>query len=315
MSRLVFVGEALIDFITEDGATYAANPGGSPYSASKAAARAGGRAFFAGAVSTDLFGRQIMEDLAAHGVDTALAPRSDDPTVLGFIQVKPGEHPAYAFFDRGSAMVNMDPALPDGALAAGDVLGIGSISLIPSPGADRIADFALTACAETGAALALDPNVRPGMIAGHPAWRGRMDRLMGAAHLVKASTEDLEFYTEGVSAEAFARARLAEAARLVIVTDGENGARGWSRAGEAAVAVSPATGGDTVGAGDTLLGYVLTRLAEIGATGVEAMGALGPDALEDVLRLGCTAAAMNCAEVGCRPPERAAVEAVLAANH
>ncbi|MEM7491124.1 MAG: PfkB family carbohydrate kinase [Pseudomonadota bacterium] len=307
--RILFCGEALIDFITTDGATYRATPGGSPYSASKATAQAGGDAAFCGAISTDLFGEEIMADLAAYGVDTALAPRLDDPTVLGFIQVAEGQHPRYAFFDRDSAMVNMAPVLPGGTLRDGDVLGIGSISLIVSPGADRIADFALGA--RGPAVLALDPNVRPGMIAGHDGWRPRMDRLVAGSDIVKISTEDLDFYAPGTDPDIFATGCLAGESRLVIVTDGENGATAYAPAGRATRPAPTATGGDTVGAGDTLLGYALTWLAERGATTRDGLAGLGDDALADMLRLSVTAASMNCRTTGCNPPARAEVEAEL----
>lgn len=307
MTRIMFCGEALIDFITTDKKTYDANPGGSPYSASKATAQAGGNAAFCGAISTDIFGEQLMADLAVYGVDTSHAPRSDDPTVLGFIQVSADSHPAYAFFDRDSAVVNMAPALPAGVLGGGDILGVGSISLIVSPGADRIADFALGD--RGGALLALDPNVRPGMIAGHGGWRPRMDRLVAGADILKISVEDLEFYAPDVAPQDFIEARLKAGTRLVIVTDGENGAQAATPRGWAAYPAPRIELGDTVGAGDTLLGFALTWLAEQGATTETVLAGLSTEALEDMLRLSVTAAALNCRLTGCNPPTRAEVEA------
>lgn len=308
--QILFCGEALIDFITTDGATYRATPGGSPFSASKAAAQAGARSGFCGAISTDIFGDQILSDLAKYGVETTFAPRIELPTALGFIQVTDQEHPKYAFFDRESAMVNMRPSLPEGTLGKGDVLGLGSISLVVAPGADNITEFALTQAKV--ATLAVDPNVRPSIIADHPLWRPRMDQLLAHADLVRVSTEDLEFYKPGVSPDEFANARLAEAPNLVIVTDGENGAEAWTRSGYTKTAGRHATGGDTVGAGDTLFGYSLAWLAEQGATEKSALETLGDDALAEMLNLATCAAALNCETVGCNPPARAYVDRALA---
>ncbi len=300
--RIFFCGEALIDFITTDGSTYRAAPGGCPYSTSKATARAGADAAFCGAISNDLFGQQLSADLAGYGVDVSFAPRVSDPTVLAFIQIKEGRHPAYAFHDRESAMVKMAPALPSGTLRSGDILGIGSISLIVPPGADRIAEFALTQ-AET-ATLALDPNVRPALIADHSSWRPRMDRLVARSDIVKISTEDLEFYAPGVSPAEFAKNLLAGGSRLIIVTDGENGAMAWSRSGMAAVEGISAKGGDTVGAGDTLMGFSLAWLAAASATGKADLETLGDEPLSAMLTFANTAAALNCETVGCNPPAR-----------
>ena len=300
--RMFFCGEALIDFITTDGLTYRAAPGGCPYSTSKAAVRAGGDAAFCGAISNDLFGQQLLADLSEFGVDTSFAPRVNDPTVLAFIQVEKGKHPAYAFFDRQSAMVNMAPSLPSGTLRAGDILGIGSISLIVPPGADRIADFAL-AQAET-ATLALDPNVRPGLIADHGSWKPRMDRIVQQSDIIKISTEDLEFFAPGVSPEEFAKNCLAGGCRLIIVTDGENGAMAKTRCGISSVGGIPASGGDTVGAGDTLMGFSLAWLAAASATRKADLETLGDESLHSMLSYANTAAAMNCQTVGCNPPTR-----------
>ncbi|MCY3879461.1 MAG: PfkB family carbohydrate kinase [Rhodobacteraceae bacterium] len=307
--RIFFCGEALIDLITKDGVHYHATPGGSPFSASKAAAQAGANAHFCGTISSDIFGRQILADLDAYGVDATFAPRSDAPTVLAFVQVREDAHPVYAFFDRESCMINMDPELPPNTLNAGDVLGIGSISLIVSPGADRIAEFALAQSAR--ATLAIDPNVRPGMIKGHGSWRPRMDRLMRHSDIIKISTEDLEYYRPENDPESFSRQSLAAGAGLVIVTDGENGAAAWTDSGHARIVSIPAAGGDTVGAGDTVMGYSLAWLAEASATAKDALNGLGDDALASMLRFAIMAASLNCALIGCNPPARSEVEAAL----
>ena len=304
--RIFFCGEALIDFITADGIKFRASTGGSPFNAAKAAAMAGADTSFCGTVSRDLFGKKILADLEAYGVDASCATRSDLPTVLGFIQVSEDDHPRYAFFDRESCMVNMDPQLPDGILREGDILGIGSISLIVSPGADRIEKLALSNSAR--AALALDPNVRPGMIAGRSEWRPRMLRLMAASSIIKISSEDLEYFAPGVNGEDFARERLECGTSLVIVTDGENGAAAWTGSGHAAVGGLKAEGGDTVGAGDTIMGFSLAWLAGREKTRRRDLDSLGESDLAGMLTIANMAAALNCESIGCRPPSRAAVE-------
>ncbi len=304
--RIYFCGEALIDFITADGTSYRAATGGSPFNAAKAASAAGADSYFCGAVSSDLFGKKILADLERYGVDSTHAPRSDLPTVLGFIQVSEDEHPSYAFFDRDSCMVNMDPHLPRNTVREGDILVIGSISLIVSPGADRIEKFAVAQ--SRTAALALDPNVRPGMIAGCGEWRPRMLRLMEASAIIKISTEDLDFFAPGTGSEEFAEERLARGANLVIITDGANGAAAWTKSGSAAVKGLRAEGGDTVGAGDTIMGFSLAWLAERNATRRRELDSLGESELDSMLTVANTAAAINCESAGCHPPSRIEVK-------
>ena len=310
--RIVFCGEALIDFLAVGDGVYRAAPGGSPFSAVKAAARAGGRAGFAGAVSTDMFGEQLLADLTAHDVDTSWTPRVDAPTPLAFAQIDADGGARYAFYDRGSTMEEMAPSLPPGALCAGDVLGIGSISLITESGASRIAAFALEQAAT--ATLSLDPNVRPSMLADQSAWRPRMEKLLEAAAIIKLSTEDLEFYAPGTAPADFARERLASGACLVMVTDGAQGAVAWTKSGTAQVPAPQVEVVDTVGAGDVLLGSALAWLAGAGATGKQELAALGDAQLQELLTFAACAAAINCEAAGCVPPPRAAIDARLAAQ-
>lgn len=309
--KIFFCGEALIDFITTDGFTYRAATGGSPFNASKAAAKAGADTYFCGAISNDLFGKKILDDLKHYNVNFSFADRSNFPTVLGFIQVSEDSHPVYAFFDRESSMVNMKPQLPDGTLQNGDLLGIGSISLIISPGAEHIEKFALRQ--SQTATLALDPNVRPGMIGAHKDWHPRMLRLMETASIIKISVEDLEFFAPNSTPEEFVETRLRSGTNLVIVTDGENGSSAWTAAGHATVASVKSEGGDTVGAGDTMMGYILAYLAEQERTRRNDINQLSDAELYSVLELANIAAAMNCEAVGCHPPSRDAAEARLQA--
>lgn len=309
--KIFFCGEALIDFITTDGATYRAATGGSPFNASKAAAKAGADTYFCGAISNDLFGEKILDDLRYYNVDSSFADQSSFPTVLGFIQVSEDSHPVYAFFDRESSMVNMEPQLPYGTLQSGDLLGIGSISLIISPGADRIEKFALRQ--SQTATLALDPNVRPGMIGERTDWRPRMLRLMEASSVIKISVEDLEFLAPNSTPEEFVATRLRSGTNLMVVTDGENGSSAWTASGHAKVESVKSEGGDTVGAGDTMMGYVLAYLAEQKCTRRDDIDRLSSEELYPMLELANVAAAMNCEAAGCHPPSRDAAEARLRA--
>ena len=300
--NIFFCGEALIDLITNDGVNYRATTGGSPYNAAKAAAMAGAKSYFCGAVSRDIFGTKILADLEQHKVNCSHVVMSDLPTVLGFIQVNEDENPIYTFFDRDSCMINMEPYLPDNVLKSGDILEIGSISLIVSPGANRIEEFAITHSKRT--TLALDPNVRPGMIAGHDQWRPRMLRLMRAATIIKISSEDLEFFEPNMSCADFAQSQLKQRTKLIITTDGENGATAWNNLGCVTVRGLKVEGGDTVGAGDTLMGFSLAWLCDHNRTRDDELAKLSNSELQSMLTFANTAAAINCEAIGCNPPNR-----------
>jgi fructokinase len=67
-----------------------------------------------------------------------------------------------------------------------------------------------------------------------------------------------------------------------------------------------------VGAGDSLMAGVLTWLNERGALRPAMLSTLDSAALSEMLRFGAVVAGLNCQHVGCVPPTRGEVDAVLA---
>lgn len=307
MAKVWFMGEALIDFVPTNspaGDAFAPRAGGSPFNAAKAAAQAGANAGFLGAISTDLFGELLIDDLQAYGVDTSLTPRTDDPCTLAFVALSEGVA-RYAFFNALSATALMKPDPKAFDPAPGDILSFGSISLIDQPGADNIAAFALAHADTT--MIALDPNARPSMTPDVDAWRARINAIASKAGVIRLSDEDLEMLAPGQSPSGYAAERLNEAAGLVVVTLGDKGALGFCRDGAIEVAGQSAEVVDSVGAGDTLMGSMMAELLLRDLTSRDALGSLTRDALGDILRYGVTAAAINCERSGCAPPKRAEV--------
>ncbi|MBE3636884.1 carbohydrate kinase family protein [Mangrovicoccus algicola] len=314
MARIFVCGEAIMDFVpvpAAAGEAFLPLPGGSPMNTAKAAACAGAEAHFLGAISRDLFGERLLADMQAHGVQTGLTPRSDDPSTLAFVDMSTGE-PRYAFYDRDSAAVNMAPTAAGIDPQPGDILAVGSISLIPEPGAGNILRFALAQARSQ--MLAFDPNVRANMITDRPAWEKRVEALFAAAAVVKISAEDLDYLRPGQAHADFAAERIAAGAGLVVVTGGAEGALGLTAAGRARVAAPRVTVADTVGAGDTFMGNLLAGIQEAGCRDRAALAALEGPALETLLARAAWAAAMNCTRTGCNPPRRAEVLAAIAAG-
>ena len=305
--KVWYMGEALIDFVPVDsasGSAFAPRAGGSPFNAAKATVQAGAPSGFLGAISTDLFGERLIDDLASHGVDVSRAPRTSDPCTLAFVELTDGAA-RYAFYNAlsATALMNPDPEafIPD----EGDVLSFGSISLIDQPGADNIAAFALAHADRT--MIAIDPNARPGMTPDKNAWRARIEAIASKAGVIRLSDEDLGILSPGQSPSEFAARKLAENAGLVVVTLGAKGALGFCAAGSVEVEGCRADIEDSVGAGDTLMGGVMAELMLRGMGTASALDGLTCDALGDILRYGVTAAAMNCEQSGCAPPPRQAV--------
>ena len=308
MAKLYVCGEALIDFVPcqADDGTSAFRPktGGSPYNAARAARLAGADVSFVGALSTDMFGEQLEADLVEAGVDCSSALKSDDPTTLAFVDISTGS-PRYAFFNNGTATRNTAPPADLISPDPLDILDVGSISLIDEPGADNIAAYCESMVGKMR--IAIDPNARPEMTTDKVSWQARIESILTVATIIKISDEDLDYMYLGLSAEDFASRCLSTTTELVIVTLGGEGARAFTKSGNARVAPPKIDVADTVGAGDALMGAMLAWLLETCGDAARPISSLDDRDLENLLQFSATGAAINCTRVGAAPPTKAEI--------
>lgn len=308
MQTIWVAGEALIDFVPVDtalGSGFVPHCGGSTYNAAKACARLGAEVQFIGPLSTDLFGQRLAQDLTEFGVGIGFAARVPDPTTLAFVEFH-GADARYAFFNHGSATQMTDLAGFKGTIKPGDILHVGSISLIDLPGAKNLARFA--AAQPMGVLVSVDPNVRPGMIRDADAWRTRMTRILDRADIIKLSVEDLAFLFPDLAPETFSARFLNTGCALVIVTFGEGGAHLATQSASARVPAFPGPVRDTVGAGDTVTGAILSSLTARSIRHVRQLQRLTDADLADIGQRAMAAAWLNCQHSGCHPPKLQDVE-------
>ncbi|EGJ20722.1 ribokinase-like domain-containing protein [Cereibacter sphaeroides WS8N] len=296
-------GEALIDMLPRETAggeaAFAPYAGGAVFNTAIALGRLGAPAGFFSGLSTDLFGVQLAETLAASQVETDLCARSDRPTTLAFVRLTNGQA-SYAFYDENTAgrlLAKADlPALPDRV----STLFFGGISLVNEPAAATYE--ALMAREAPGRVTMLDPNIRPGFIADATAYRARIGRMIALADILKLSDEDLHWLEGPGEILTLARGLLARGPKLVLVTEGAAGARAITATQDRFCAATPVQVADTVGAGDTFNAGVLAALHEAGALSGSALASLPPETLDAALSLGTRAAAVTVSRPGANPP-------------
>jgi fructokinase len=314
----VVAGESLIDLVAkphEAGGAMemSAHEGGSPYNCAIALARLGQQSGFLCPISRDTFGDLLMGPLDAAGVVPLIEERSDCNTTLAVVTRNAKGLPAYAFYRQGTAERDISREKLLAALPATiDVFQIGGFLPIEAEDAEIWLDVVKQVAAR-GAVLSIDPNVRPSLISDFAGYRQRLSAFLDLAHIVKVSDEDLAALDNSMSIRAHAEALLARPhVELVVVTMGEEGSRAFTSSAEAGAPIHrPEVFGDTVGAGDSLMAGVLSALADRDALAVGKLGVLDAQALGAVLRFGAVTAGLNCGFVGCNPPSRAEVEAVL----
>jgi len=297
-------GEALIDMLprksTDGEACFAPYAGGAVFNTAIAVGRLGAPSAFFSGISNDMLGEILADTLSASQVDTCHLARSDRPTTVAFVKLVNGQA-TYAFYDEATAgrMLSQSdlPTLPPTV----STLFFGGISLVNDPAAST---YEALQARECGARVTMiDPNIRPGFIAGKEAeYRARIERMIARADVVKLSDEDLHWLEGQGDLTALARGILAKGPKVVFITEGAVGARAVTATQDRSVSATPVTVADTVGAGDTFNAGVLASLHRAGALTKAAVAELSDATLDAALSFGSRAAAVTVSRAGANPP-------------
>ncbi len=313
---LVSGGEALVDLVPAgaggegggEGSTsdlLAPRLGGGPYNVALAAGRLGAPTAFLSRVSTDRFGDALLRRLEESGVDTSLVRRGTEPTSLAVVTLD-DSGAEYRFYVEGTAdRLITDPGpLPPATTA----LSVGTLGMVLDPGA-RAYEAVLRREHGRGVLTALDPNIRPGLIADPAAYRARFTAWLPSVRLLKLSIEDADWLAGGPGAVRAAGVRTALRPWLdagpaaVVLTAGADGLSViTARGDEVTVPTLAVEVGDTIGAGDTVQGAMLAWFVR---HGVDDPGALTVGDWRDVLSFAARAAAVTVSRRGAEPPTAA----------
>lgn len=274
---ILVCGEALIDFLPTDNHSdnpldFSGHPGGSPFNTAVGIARQNVASGFFGAVSTDFFGQILRDFLTREHVDTSFLRPNNHPTMLTFVHTDSNDTPHYTFIGEQTAdrMLMIDD-LPESLPKHVDCLAFGSFSLAVSPCAQ--AYEALIRREYRQRVIALDPNIRLNLIPDLPRYRTQLESLLTYVTIAKASREDLTIlYGTDTSIETIAHHWRQQGPKLVVITDGENGAYTLFNGCWKHYPGKPVSVVDTVGAGDTFQASLLA--------GLSIAGRLSPDGMK-----------------------------------
>lgn len=300
---ILCAGEALIDMLprrsTDGEDAFAPYAGGAVFNTAIALGRLGAKPGFFCGISNDLFGELLVDALTASEVDASLSVRSARPTTLAFVRLVDGQA-SYAFYDEGTAgrMLKPEdlPALPDTVKA----VFFGGISLVGEPCGS--AYEALMAREAAARVTMIDPNIRPSFITDETAYRARISRMLALADIVKVSDEDLTWLLGSGHISDRAGELLAMGPKLVFITEGGDGARGYTAEHEVKLHAEKVEVVDTVGAGDTFNAGILAELQQAGLLSKETLSSLSRSAIEATLSLAIRAAAVTVSRAGANPP-------------
>jgi fructokinase len=267
-SRILCLGEALVDLICErparglaDADAFVPHFGGAVANVAAAAARAGARVALAGGAGEDEWGVWLRDRLEREGVETSLfelIPGTKTP--LALVTVDEQAEATYRIY--GEILPTVVHALKgrvEEAVRASTGLFFSSNTLL---GMDEreVTMRARAAALELERPVIFDPNLRL------HRWRSRADAAATAnacvpgALLVRANHAEAALMTGEDDPERAALALRKAGARMVVITLGSGGAilRGSFRADVPGVPVHAIS---TIGAGDVLTGFLVAKLA------------------------------------------------------
>ncbi len=289
-------GEGLVDLVpVAPGSLNDLTPalGGGPFNVAIAAARLGADVAFQSRLSTDGFGRELVAALEREGIDTTWVQRGDEPTTLAVTTIDPDGSASYTFYTEGTADRLVAPRL-----APADIACFGTVSLALEPGASRYANL-LREFAHQGTLVALDPNIRP--FYATETHRAFLQELLPYVTLLKLSVDEVEFLGPAALKKV----------PIMVITDGSAGLRVVAGTTDFQLPAYPVEMADTIGAGDAVLGALLTTIDERGLDR-DALERLSQYDWQKILEFAAKAAAITVSRTGAQPPTRAEVEAFQA---
>jgi fructokinase len=298
---VVVTGEALIDLVLAQDGSLDGHPGGGPYNVARTIGRLEQPVAYLGRVSSDGFGRRLLLELEADGVDLASIVATDAPTTLALAELDDAGAARYEFYETGTSAPGL--TLEAASAAFPERVGtfyLGTLGLVFEPLATTLE--ALVTRIGDDTLVALDPNCRPTMIADPAAFRGRLSRLLARTDVIKASEDDLAWIDPGTDPVTAARALLSDEDAVALVTLGGDGALAITVKEAIAVRAPKVDVVDTIGAGDAFMGAFLAhwRGRGLGRSDLHLL-----DELEQAATFACRVAAITCSRAGADPPRLA----------
>jgi len=310
---IITLGEALIDLPAlqsgvslTDAVSFAKVPAGAPANVAVVAANLGLNTAFVSKVGEDAFGKSIIQTFGALGVDTKHVIQDKAArTGLAFVSVQPdGSRDFLFYFDPARDLALSPNELDFDWLDTARILHYGSISLIAEPSRSATLAAAAHLIAKGRAICSYDPNLRPWLWPDAKTMRGGILLGFTVADIVKISVEELLFLFPDAEDEADAVKTLMveyHNLRLITVTEGALGSRGYTREGGFADAAGfEVKFMDGTGAGDAYMAGLLAFLLRQGPDATATLNRFEPH-LAEALRYANACGAIATTYLGATP--------------
>ncbi|XP_020586062.1 probable fructokinase-6, chloroplastic isoform X2 [Phalaenopsis equestris] len=270
-SLVVCFGEMLIDFVPttsglslSEASAFKKAPGGAPANVAVGIARLGGQSAFIGKVGEDEFGYMLADILKKNNVNSeGLRFDPGARTALAFVTLRSDGEREFMFYRNPSADMLLEEGEIDfDIIRKAKIFHYGSISLITEPCKSAHVAAAKTA-KDAGVLLSYDPNLRLPLWPSAESAREGILSIWDTADIIKVSEEEISFLTRGENPydDGVVRKLFHPNLKLMLVTEGPNGCRYYSKDFNGRVHGLKVETIDTTGAGDAFVAGLLSQLA------------------------------------------------------
>lgn len=274
MTKLITIGEALIDFIPsekgcglKDVNHFYKAPGGAPANVAACVARLGGQSTFISQLGEDAFGDFLIETLEDVGVETTYIKRTNAAkTGLAFVSLKEDGQRDFSFYRQPSAdLLFTKDDLDKDLFQKNNILHFCSVDLIESP--MKYAHLqAIHYAQDANMLISFDPNVRLPLWDDPDLCKSTIAHFTPYVDILKISDDELPFITgrnlTSCADEDEALHSLFQGhVKLILYTKGKEGVRLLLKSGyDITVQSKEVNVVDTTGAGDSFIGAFLYQL-------------------------------------------------------
>ncbi|WP_097025458.1 carbohydrate kinase family protein [Clostridium peptidivorans] len=269
MGKIFTIGEALIDFISEQSGvelkkvnSFQKAPGGAPANVAAAVSILGGRSYFIGKLGQDAFGDFLVETLKNAGVGTEYIFRTNKAnTALAFVSLKGEGERDFSFYRNPSAdMLLEESEICRDWFRTGDILHFCSVSLIDAP-VRKAHIAAIEAVKKAKGIISFDPNIRLPLWQDHEEYKSIIREFIKYADILKVSEDELEFITGINDEEKAIQWLLSFDIKVLLITRGSDGASAYFGDYEINAEGFKVKAVDTTGAGDSFIGAFLYQIS------------------------------------------------------
>jgi fructokinase len=268
MAKLISIGEALIDQVKQGVKLIGKFTGGAPTNVAAMVANLGQSSVLLTKIGDDDEGKMILETLRQLGVDTNHIKVTDaHDTTVAKVQVDKKGQRTFTFDRRNAADLfltkeDIDPNL----FEAGDILHFGSVNLVPSL-SRKAHEFAIDLAKKNNLILSFDPNLRFNLWPNPLALREAVKEFMLGVDIFKVTEEELNFIFPDMSIEAAIEKVFQARITWLILSKGDQGLVAYqAKQKPLIIKGNKVKAIDTTGAGDALMGALLSKILSAGIT-------------------------------------------------